>query len=155
MFSSRRRHTRCALVTGVQTCALPISGRNPEQGRNAIVAGSRVIAAITELQRDGVTINPGYVRGGGALNVVPDFCLFKFNVRTQHPSDEGWLQESLDRIVRTLGGDGIVFEIRGGFTRPPKPHHDAQQTLLDWTLDCGRALDLHFEFKPTDRKSTR
>src|SRR3546814_11757448 len=27
-FSSRRRHTRCALVTGVQTCALPISSRN-------------------------------------------------------------------------------------------------------------------------------
>src|SRR3546814_5900228 len=26
-FSSRRRHTRCALVTGVQTCALPISAR--------------------------------------------------------------------------------------------------------------------------------
>src|SRR3546814_5201436 len=25
--SSRRRHTRCALVTGVQTCALPISRR--------------------------------------------------------------------------------------------------------------------------------
>src|SRR3546814_5733461 len=25
-FSSRRRHTICALVTGVQTCALPISG---------------------------------------------------------------------------------------------------------------------------------
>src|SRR3546814_7187211 len=28
-FSSRRRHTRCALVTGVQTCALPISGLEP------------------------------------------------------------------------------------------------------------------------------
>src|SRR3546814_19441331 len=27
-FSSRRRHTRCALVTGVQTCALPISKDN-------------------------------------------------------------------------------------------------------------------------------
>src|SRR3546814_9808591 len=26
-FSSRRRHTRCALVTGVQTCALPIFPR--------------------------------------------------------------------------------------------------------------------------------
>src|SRR3546814_2589915 len=36
-FSSRRRHTRCALVTGVQTCALPIlvSGR------------SRTVGAIT------------------------------------------------------------------------------------------------------------
>src|SRR3546814_3792194 len=27
-FSSRRRHTRCALVTGVQTCALPICFRD-------------------------------------------------------------------------------------------------------------------------------
>src|SRR3546814_3831044 len=27
--SSRRRHTRCALVTGVQTCALPISENAP------------------------------------------------------------------------------------------------------------------------------
>src|SRR3546814_12240680 len=29
-FSSRRRHTRCALVTGVQTCALPISNTQLE-----------------------------------------------------------------------------------------------------------------------------
>src|SRR3546814_3121775 len=29
-FSSRRRHTRCALVTGVQTCALPIYGEQTE-----------------------------------------------------------------------------------------------------------------------------
>src|SRR3546814_7668755 len=28
-FSSRRRHTRCALVTGVQTCALPICFSEP------------------------------------------------------------------------------------------------------------------------------
>src|SRR3546814_1245265 len=31
-FSSRRRHTRCALVTGVQTCALPISYVSTWQG---------------------------------------------------------------------------------------------------------------------------
>src|SRR3546814_3889031 len=31
-FSSRRRHTRCALVTGVQTCALPISGLKATAG---------------------------------------------------------------------------------------------------------------------------
>src|SRR3546814_7539997 len=30
-FSSRRRHTRCALVTGVQTCALPIARRMTRQ----------------------------------------------------------------------------------------------------------------------------
>src|SRR3546814_8737197 len=31
-FSSRRRHTRCALVTGVQTCALPISIKKLNNG---------------------------------------------------------------------------------------------------------------------------
>src|SRR3546814_2228925 len=30
-FASRRRHTRCALVTGVQTCALPIFGDRVRQ----------------------------------------------------------------------------------------------------------------------------
>src|SRR3546814_10927318 len=32
-FSSRRRHTRCALVTGVQTCALPILMQQVEAGK--------------------------------------------------------------------------------------------------------------------------
>src|SRR3546814_2424047 len=36
-FSSRRRHTRCALVTGVQTCALPIW---PAEGASAATARS-------------------------------------------------------------------------------------------------------------------
>src|SRR3546814_7606350 len=31
--ASRRRHTRCALVTGVQTCALPISTEDPGEAR--------------------------------------------------------------------------------------------------------------------------
>src|SRR3546814_4121411 len=35
-FSSRRRHTRCALVTGVQTCALPISWAH-----HALIHGDR------------------------------------------------------------------------------------------------------------------
>src|SRR3546814_9935078 len=36
-FSSRRRHTRCALVTGVQTCALPIYRRAYFKKRNIII----------------------------------------------------------------------------------------------------------------------
>src|SRR3546814_4479110 len=35
-FSSRRRHTRCALVTGVQTCALPISANSMPCGAAAM-----------------------------------------------------------------------------------------------------------------------
>src|SRR3546814_2143754 len=37
-FSSRRRHTRCALVTGVQTCALPISPLPPTAPALQVVA---------------------------------------------------------------------------------------------------------------------
>src|SRR3546814_6655858 len=41
-FSSRRRHTRCALVTGVQTCALPISCTRRRVASNS----SRSIATV-------------------------------------------------------------------------------------------------------------
>src|SRR3546814_2037122 len=42
-FSSRRRHTRCALVTGVQTCALPISSLRPRPAshRDSCCQGQR------------------------------------------------------------------------------------------------------------------
>src|SRR3546814_2420245 len=46
-FSSRRRHTRCALVTGVQTCALPISVKLPDDD-DVSVAGS--VAKIVKLE---------------------------------------------------------------------------------------------------------
>src|SRR3546814_6333041 len=41
-FSSRRRHTRCALVTGVQTCALPISPRLPRAERERLIVEGAV-----------------------------------------------------------------------------------------------------------------
>src|SRR3546814_4462870 len=52
--SSRRRHTRCALVTGVQTCALPISfdvdaascGTGPQAACGTELAPSGEIAAV-------------------------------------------------------------------------------------------------------------
>src|SRR3546814_2723301 len=45
-FSSRRRHTRCALVTGVQTCALPIFRQAPPR----ITRHRRPAAMTTTLQ---------------------------------------------------------------------------------------------------------
>src|SRR3546814_221681 len=58
-FSSRRRHTRCALVTGVQTCALPIFDRKsgeatiiepptPNQGARRVWSDSKGDLWISE-----------------------------------------------------------------------------------------------------------
>src|SRR3546814_9365198 len=55
-FSSRRRHTRCALVTGVQTCALPIS-RSAWKARTRPWAEAR---SISPGQRN--TIRSGWSR---------------------------------------------------------------------------------------------
>src|SRR3546814_11021332 len=44
-FSSRRLHTRCALVTGVQTCALPISLLEAERGGASLPFYSKARAA--------------------------------------------------------------------------------------------------------------
>src|SRR3546814_7028978 len=54
-FSSRRRHTRCALVTGVQTCALPISGAEDADVVLAIHdAGRREISEETRQVIEGL-----------------------------------------------------------------------------------------------------
>src|SRR3546814_1049307 len=45
-FSSRRRHTRCALVTGVQTCALPISTDGKSLGFLYVAGATRHASAV-------------------------------------------------------------------------------------------------------------
>src|SRR3546814_4166236 len=52
-FSSRRRHTRCALVTGVQTCALPIFPFTKEQA--VLMLADSVEAASRSLKEPNAT----------------------------------------------------------------------------------------------------
>ena len=101
-------------------------------------------------QRGELTINPGYLHGGGALNVVPDLAVFKFNVRTAEPSDECWMQDQLDLLMTRLNHrEGLRCELVGGFTRPPKVVDAQMQRLIDYVGDCGRQLGLGLQFKPT------
>src|SRR3546814_1829072 len=65
-FSSRRRHTKCALVTGVQTCALPIyaSGGIPTQNN-----ASAFLSIATTLDSNEASFLPPFWSGsysGGA-----------------------------------------------------------------------------------------
>lgn len=127
------------------------AGRDHALGRNALVACAGFIRELNALngQRGEVTINPGYLRGGGPLNIVPDLCIFKFNVRTHAREDECWMQEQLDRLLLNAQSEGITVELRGGFTRPPKPFDARNQRLAGLIGDCGRSLGLDLQFKPT------
>src|SRR3546814_15305899 len=49
-FSSRRRHTRCALVTGVQTCALPILGPVEDLVLGELAVGDRAERRARQVQ---------------------------------------------------------------------------------------------------------
>src|SRR3546814_8993690 len=63
-FSSRRRHTRCALVTGVQTCALPIF-RNQVSDVNMVSAPIMVKEkgiVLSEVKRDKTGVYDGYIK---------------------------------------------------------------------------------------------
>src|SRR3546814_3067066 len=57
-FSSRRRHTRCALVTGVQTCALPISMQASQPQASAVI-GSKNFTESVILGEIGAALGPG------------------------------------------------------------------------------------------------
>src|SRR3546814_8750229 len=63
-FSSRRRHTRCALVTGVQTCALPISWPS-----SPLFASSRQSIPIGSLR------NHCPICAAGSTSIWPAACL--------------------------------------------------------------------------------
>src|SRR3546814_8201152 len=63
-FSSRRRHTRCALVTGVQTCALPIYAAPEVRGDARI---QRAIPAVgDDVDRGLLRHRPILIRNGSA-----------------------------------------------------------------------------------------
>src|SRR3546814_6101378 len=62
-FSSRRRHTRCALVTGVQTCALPISPRRRGGGPGATADRSYSLSLAGALP-DGACLGPRRLPAG-------------------------------------------------------------------------------------------
>ena len=128
------------------------AGREPHLGRNALRMAADIVADLDAINgtREGLTLNVGYVHGGGPTNIVPDLCVVKFNVRTSQPDDERWLHEQLDKIlIKAQAREGYTLELRGHFTRAPKIVTPQIERLAGMIGDCGRTLGLALEFKPT------
>src|SRR3546814_1901707 len=71
VLSSRRRHTSCAVVTGVQTCALPISAYIPDHHRIFLVRHESG-EFITVFRRNGMSQKIG-VDGSARISDVPKY----------------------------------------------------------------------------------
>src|SRR3546814_17404648 len=65
-FSSRRRHTICALVTGVQTCALPIYARSGGHGVRRVETIDELRRTLDAARAEGRTV--GFVPTMGFLH---------------------------------------------------------------------------------------
>ena len=128
------------------------AGRDFDKGRNAIAAAAGFIKELDALNgtREGVTINTGYIKGGGALNVVPDTAVLKFNVRTTQPSDECWMHDELDRLMqRVQTREGYSCQLFGGFTRPPKVVNGQIERLMDYVASSAAQLGTPVQYKAT------
>ena len=136
----------------------------PTEGVNAIEVAAQLIAHISEVQQDiekngpfdpgyrvpHTTLHVGTVRGGTALNIVPNECSFDFEIRhlPEHEIDplidniQRYARDNLEPTMRLKNPDcGIDFTELFGypalFTAPDAPVVAFVRSLLE----CDRAVE--------------
>ncbi len=128
------------------------AGREFSKGRNAILLISEVVqtlATLTDIQR-GVTVNIARISGGTVFNVVPDQAVCQFNIRCETTEDQHALMATLKEIEAEFNGrEGFGLRLSGTFSRPPKVISPANSLLMNWTQECGQALNIGLSFKAT------
>src|SRR3546814_5694391 len=123
-FSSRRRHTRCALVTGVQTCALPISSRilpacrGPSVGFAVLV---REAPALGAAMRDKIVER---VRGFVTFGAVADLEIARRTLASIRSEEHTSELQSLMRISYA------VFCLKKKTTEQPTTAHNIHNNTI-------------------------
>lgn len=128
------------------------AGREHHLGRNAVVAAAQLAAQLDALngQHGDMTVNVGFIDGGGSVNVVPEHCLLKVNVRVSGLEQQQIFEQHLQQACAAIDQrDGFTTTTIGSFHRPPKPMTPALQNLLGLLQDCGRALALDLRWQGT------
>jgi len=128
------------------------AGREPEQGRNAIVAASDLAVRFARLpvERQSVSCNPAKIDGGGPNNIVPDQAVLRFNVRPSTLDDQAWAEARIAALVAAVAAEhDLQITLDGSFARPPKPLDINQLRLFELVRDCGTALGLDLGWRDT------
>lgn len=101
------------------------AGVDPEKGVSAIVAAARIVLALNDLNdlSNGLSVNPGVIKGGTRANVIAAEAIVEVDVRFRTQAQA----ECVHRAITGLGksSDGALIEVTGGIDRPPfEPNPD-------------------------------
>ena len=126
------------------------AGRNPEEGRNAIVAASELALRLAMSRTPGLSINPAKIEGGSPNNVVPDLAILRVNLRPRTTDD----QEIAGRLIakaldETARQHEVHIEAHGGFGRPPKPLSEEAEALFALVRQAGADLGQDIGWQPS------
>ena len=134
------------IVTGKSAHA----GRNPQDGRNALLAAADLALQLKALTREGLTVNPAKIDGGSPNNVVPDNAVLRVNLRPASPDLEIYARNEINALIDKVQLEHEVsIHLHGSFNRPPKPVDAEAEKLFGLVKQCGADLGLTIGWKST------
>ena len=126
------------------------AGRNPEDGRNAILAAADLALRLAKARGPRLSVNPARIDGGGPNNVVPDRAILRVNMRPFTPQDEARAKAHLDAAVAMVAAEHeVAIHVHGGFGRPPKPMDEKTERLFAFVRACGADLGQGIAWAPS------
>jgi glutamate carboxypeptidase len=134
------------IITGKSAHA----GRNPQDGRNALLAAADLALRLKALTRDGLSVNPAKIDGGSPNNVVPDHAVLRVNLRPHSPELEEHARNEIKALIAIIQREhDVSIHLHGAFNRPPKPLTPQAEKLFGLVKQCGADLGLSIGWKST------
>jgi glutamate carboxypeptidase len=126
------------------------AGRNPEDGRNALLAAADLALRLDAMRVDGLSVNPARIEGGSPNNVVPDLAVLRVNMRPRTPEIEAKARQQIDQSVASVAAEREVdIHVHGGFARPPKPMTPDMEKLFGLVKQAGADLGQDIRWQAT------
>ncbi len=121
------------------------AGLDPGKGHSAILELARQITAISKLNnlKQGISVNPGVIRGGTRTNVIAAEAVAEIDVRIQKMNQAA----ALDRKFRGLKpfDKRCTLKVEGGVNRPPMERSAGVAALYKKAQSIAKQVDWRLE----------